>query len=156
MREDDLDQIIDKSRESIRALSNIDVEDKDSEVSIGRINSEIKNEALTLNIIKGKTPPRPKEFNSIDSNQNFVFKGLKKIDYLMQHIPLYKHSIRPRFRAIFDPVLTRRRINGKELLRYDGEQFITNVQRLHCLPNVLSHPCFGESLLSAKSRCISR
>jgi len=112
----DLDKVIQQVRET--------TVNSDAEVSIDEILKEIKDEAFTLKKKSGRIPRRKKQKNSFGGSQTPIVKFLKKVDGVLLHFAFYKNIVRPRMRGRYGAVLSKIRVNARNLLRFEDEQFI--------------------------------
>lgn len=128
MKDFDLDNVINETRCAIKALSDIDIDDKFSDVSIGQIFYLIEEKSKSMTdtgeLIKNKE--RITSYNAIDSKK---IKILRKVNNCLCGLKIYRNIIRPKVKNRMGSFYNRKIIDARELLKFDGEEFIEILYR---------------------------
>ena len=128
MEDLDLDDIQSEIRKSIRILSDIEIDDKYNKSPIYRIMSEIEEKSKIM--IDSNKNIIPKKYIKIsDSKESKKIKLVIKIDKKLKKISKYEKTIRPILKRIFGHIISKQIIDGKELLKYDNDEFVDIVYR---------------------------
>ncbi len=123
----DLDNVLERTRDTIRYLSDLDLTDKFEDVSIGIIMNNI--DKLSQNMIQSNEKIHIRKDVRAQANHNSSFiRNLKKIDRKLNKITIY-HKCRPFLRNKIDRIYNKKYINGKELLVFENEEFVDVVYR---------------------------
>ncbi len=120
----DLDKIIDETRYCVKQLKRIDIEGKYEEYSIDRLMAEIIAETKQMkderNIVPQidyvTTTPIPYQENI--THNRFI----RKIDEKLSKLGIYRF-VRKKIKGVYRYFIPLRTVNGKELLKYEGEEF---------------------------------
>ncbi len=135
MKQLDLDRLIVWQRLYAKENKTIDIDDKFDDISIFSILSDIYENAMSLpDIDKTFTVSSDAGNNydvvkSISAKESRGFLKLKSYDSALQKISIYRNTIRPTLKTKILSYYNGKIIDGRELLKYDGENFVKIVYR---------------------------
>jgi ubiquinone/menaquinone biosynthesis C-methylase UbiE len=128
MTDIDLDNVLIETRVAIRALSDIEIDDKFAEVSIGKILSEINVESKSM-IISSDRVRAVKRIEAVSANELQTVKFLRSLDQKLSKLNLYKDYIRPEIKKRIGSLYDRKIVSGKDLLSLEGEEFVDAIYK---------------------------
>ena len=128
MKDLDLDNIINETRCAIKALSDIDIADKYSDVSIGRILNLIEEKSKFMKE-SGEIIRNKELIKSYNANDSKKMKILRRVDNYLSGLKIYRNSIRPKLKNRLGSYCNRKIVDARELLKFDGEEFIEVLYR---------------------------
>lgn len=128
MKDFDLDNVIKETRCAIKALSDIDIEDKFFDVSIGRILYDIEEKSKSMKE-SGEIIRNKESIKSYNANDSKKIKILRKVDNCLNGLKIYRNIIRPKVKNRIGGFYNRKIIDARELLKFDGEEFIEVLYR---------------------------
>ncbi|WP_143321871.1 class I SAM-dependent methyltransferase [Clostridium sp. HBUAS56010] len=128
MRNIDLDNVLQSKRKKIRDLADLDIDNKDNEISIEEILTQINRMAEDL--VDNKDYIKPKTYIKLSSiSKSNILIYLRKIDNRLKKIGFYEKWIRLILKRIIGTVYNSNIIDSKELLKFEGEEFIEVLYR---------------------------
>lgn len=128
MKNIDLDEVLKETRGAIRAFSEIDIDDRYSEVSIGKIMFDIEEKSKSIiesnEVIKPQIHVTVNDVNPLKNNSY-----LRNIDNKLNNLSIYRNTIRPKIKNRMGFFLNKKTIDGQELLKFEGATFVDVLYR---------------------------
>jgi len=129
MRKIDLDIVIEETRNEIRYIGELDINDKYSEVSVGQILSEIRRHASSLVEGKGRQYNKKNVVPGTIRGNSKGIRVIRDIDNKLRRIHIYDRYIRPALKTRFKNYYNMRIIDLKDLIGLQDEDFVDVVYK---------------------------